>query len=160
MTTGHKIAMRLRAAYWSMHRTTQSCLAPAGITADQFVILALLAEEDGVTQQELVRRACSDHNTVRPMLVLLEKRHLVLRRSHPSDGRAYCIELTAEGRRKVNELQDALAPVREGFSQLFDSSEAGMLSEFLDRIRGLNGKALFREAPKTGDSRSVGPAKG
>ena len=77
MTSGHEIAMGLRAAYWSMHRQTNAHLAPQGATAEQFVVLALLAKEDGITQQELGRRATSDPNTIRAMLVLLEKRGLV-----------------------------------------------------------------------------------
>ena len=80
--------MALRAAYWAMHRQTQARLARCGVTADQFVLLALLAEQDGITQQELVRRASSDANTVRAMLVLMESRGLVTRKGHPTDGRA------------------------------------------------------------------------
>ena len=39
------------------------------MTADQFVLLSALADADGVTQQELVRRVSSDPNTVRAMLL-------------------------------------------------------------------------------------------
>lgn len=144
--TGHEIAMRVRAAYWSIHRRTQACLTRSGVTADQFVILSLLAEEDGVTQQELVRRAYSDHNTVRPMLVLLEKRRLLVRRSHPSDGRAYCIELTPEGRRTFEELTREIRPLQKGLSELFDVNEAGALADSLERIRA------FALEPEVGDS--------
>ncbi len=134
MTTGHDIAMRLRAAYWSMHRGTQARLAASAITAEQFVILSLLDEEDGITQQELVRRASSDPNTVRPMLVLLEKRHLVLRRPHPSDGRAYSITLTDQGRRTYVELAAKIRPFQDRLSALFRPAEAGSLIDFLERI--------------------------
>jgi DNA-binding MarR family transcriptional regulator len=88
MASGHDIAMGLRAAYWAMHRQTEAGLARGGVTADQFVLLALLAEWDGITQQELVRRAASDANTVRAMLVLLESRGLVARQGHPTDRHA------------------------------------------------------------------------
>ena len=98
METGHDIAMGLRAAYLSMHRQTNSHLAPFGLTADQFVILALLTEKDGITQQHLTRLASSDPNTIRAMLVLLEKRALVKRRRHPTDGRALRITITRKGR--------------------------------------------------------------
>ena len=64
------------------------------MTVDQFVILTLLGEQDGITQQELARRASSDPNTIRAMLVLLENRHLVARVQHPTDGRALRITLT------------------------------------------------------------------
>ena len=60
MTTGHDLAMGLRAAYLLMHRQTNSFLAPFGMTADQFVLLSLLSDKDGITQQELTQRASSD----------------------------------------------------------------------------------------------------
>ena len=104
MTSGHEIAMALRAAYLALHRQTNDCFAKDGVTADQFVLLAALAEADAVTQQELVRRVGSDPNTVRAMLLLLEGRGLVARERHPADGRARCVTLTAKGRRVFEKL--------------------------------------------------------
>jgi DNA-binding MarR family transcriptional regulator len=113
---GHEIAMVLRAAYWAMHRRADALLARHGVTADQFVLLSILSEageatreiartaENGVTQQELVRRASSDPNTVRAMLVLLERGGLVSRRPHLTDGRARSVVLTARGRRTLQRL--------------------------------------------------------
>jgi DNA-binding MarR family transcriptional regulator len=97
MACGHDIAMALRTAYWAMHRQTGAAVARHGVTADQFVLLSLLAGSKGVTQQELVRRAASDANTVRAMLVLLERQGLVQRRPHPTDGRARSVSLTRKG---------------------------------------------------------------
>src|SRR5688572_8022946 len=99
MARAHGLPMGLRTAYLAMHRQTGACLASSGCTADQFVLLGLLAREDAVTQQDLVRRASSDPNTVRAMLVLLEKRGLVTRGSHPTDCRARSVTLTEKGRR-------------------------------------------------------------
>ena len=98
MTSGREIARALRAAYLALHRQTDDCFANDGVTADQFVLLAALAEADAVTQQELVLRVGSDPNTVRAMLLLLEGRGLVARARHPADGRARCVTLTAKGR--------------------------------------------------------------
>ena len=97
MTTGHEVAMALRAAYLALHRQTNDCFSDAGVTADQFVVLAALAEGDALTQQDLVSRTFSDPNTLRAMLVLLERRRLIERRPHPTDGRQVNIELTAKG---------------------------------------------------------------
>ena len=88
MTSGREIPRALRAAYLALHRQTNDCFARDGVTADQFVLLASLADADAVTQQELVRRVGSDPNTVRAMLLLLEGRGLVVRERHPADGRA------------------------------------------------------------------------
>jgi DNA-binding MarR family transcriptional regulator len=97
--TGHDLAMALRAAYWAMHRQADAQLLQLGVTTDQFVLLSLLAEQGAVTQQELVRRASSDANTVRAMLVRLESQGLITRKPHPTDGRALSVSLTGKGRR-------------------------------------------------------------
>jgi DNA-binding MarR family transcriptional regulator len=104
---GHNLAMALRAAYWAMHRQADALLLRHGVTADQFVLLSLLAEQDAVTQQELVRRASSDANTVRAMLVRLEGQGLITRKPHPTDGRAWSVSLTSKGRRTNTQLRAA-----------------------------------------------------
>ncbi|UCD49099.1 MAG: MarR family transcriptional regulator [Phycisphaerales bacterium] len=134
MTSGHEIAMGLRAAYWSMHRQTNAHLASLGATAEQFVVLALLVEEDGITQQELGRRATSDPNTIRAVLVLLEKRGLVSRRPHPTDGRAHCVTLTRKGRQAYEKWQARIEPLQNRLRDLFLSDEAAELVGFLHGI--------------------------
>ena len=134
MTTGHEIAMGLRAAYLSMHRQTNSHLAPYRMTADQFVLLALLAEQDGITQRQLARRASSDPNTIRAMLVLLENRGLVARRRHPTDGRALRVTVTRKGRQTYVELSAAIRTLQERLSSVFQAKEAGTFVTFLNRI--------------------------
>jgi DNA-binding MarR family transcriptional regulator len=109
---GQELARALRAAYWAMHRRTNEALATYGVTADQFVLLSRLADEDAITQQELARRTSSDANTIRPMLVLLEKRGLIVRRPHPSDRRAHRVVLTAAGRRQFAGMMRATSRCR------------------------------------------------
>jgi len=134
MVTGHDIAMGLRAAYWPMHRRTTAYLARRGVTADQLVLLALLAEQDGITQQELVRRATSDPNTIRAMLVLLEKHRLVARKPHPSDGRALKVTLTHKGRRAYKTLMTVVRPLQKQLKAPFRTEESKLLVEYLNRI--------------------------
>jgi DNA-binding MarR family transcriptional regulator len=126
--------MGLRAAYWAMHRQTEAALARCGVTADQFVLLALLAEQDGITQQELVRRASSDANTIRAMLVLLESRGLVTRGRHPTDGRARQVILTRKGKRAYERLWTQSEPLRQRMSAVFEPEEAEAFVDFLARI--------------------------
>jgi DNA-binding MarR family transcriptional regulator len=134
MASGHDMAMALRAAYWAMHRRTEAGLAQCGVTADQFVLLALLAQQDGITQQELVRRASSDANTVRAMLVRLESRGLVAREQHPTDRRARSVTLTRQGRRVYEKLWADSEPVREQLRAVFRPEEADTLIELLNRM--------------------------
>jgi MarR family transcriptional regulator, lower aerobic nicotinate degradation pathway regulator len=44
MTTGHRVAVALRAAYLALHRQADAHFTSRGVTADQFVLLAALAE--------------------------------------------------------------------------------------------------------------------
>jgi DNA-binding MarR family transcriptional regulator len=134
MATGHEIAMGLRSAYRVMHRQTDFCLAKSGVTAHQFVLLTLLAEEDGITQRELVRRACSDPNTIRAMLVLLESLGLVARGQHPNDGRARNVTLTHKGRRMYKRLWKESERLRQQLLELFKPNQADALVGLLKRI--------------------------
>ena len=134
MAAVHDIPMALRAAYLSMHRQTNAHLAQSGVTADQFVCLILLAERDSITQQELVRRANSDPNTMRAMLVLLEKRDLVARGKHPTDGRARQVTITTKGRRVLDRLATKVKPVQERLLTLFKQEEAKNMVESLKSI--------------------------
>jgi DNA-binding MarR family transcriptional regulator len=124
----------LRAAYFAMHRASDSHFAYDGITADQFVILACLGEQDAVMQQDLVRRAASDPSTIRAMLVLLEGRGLVIRKRHPADGRAREVSLAAKGRRLYERLWKTSEPIRNQLLAGFSEHEAERLLGSLRRL--------------------------
>jgi len=104
--------MALRFAYLAMHRRADAVMARFGVTADQFVLLASLAEADALTQQELARRFSSDASTVWAMLALLEERGFVVRAAHPSDRRARCVSLTPKGRRALERMKVGSDDVR------------------------------------------------
>lgn len=134
MTTGHDIAMGLRAAYLLMHRQANSFLASFGMTADQFVLLSLLADKDEVTQQQLTQQASSDPNTIRAMLVLMEKNGLVARDRHPADGRARRVTLTLKGRRAHAKISAEIKPLQDALLSPFQAEDAEKLTELLNRI--------------------------
>jgi DNA-binding MarR family transcriptional regulator len=135
MDSVHGIPMVLRAAYLSMHRQTNAHLARFGVTADQFVCLVILADRDGITQQELVRLATSDPNTICAMLVLLEKRGLVAREPHPTDGRARLVTMTNKGRMEFDKMVKGVRPVQERLSAPFPDEEAKKLIRSLEAVQ-------------------------
>ena len=134
MTSGREIARALRTAYLALHRQTNACFAKDGVTADQFVLLAALAEADAVTQQELVRRVGSDPNTLRAMLLLLERRGLVARARHPADGRARRVTLTAKGRHVFQKLWTKSEGLRTRLLAAFQPDEMADLLTLLRRV--------------------------
>jgi DNA-binding MarR family transcriptional regulator len=155
MTTGHDLAMALRAAYLALHRRSDAAFAPHGGTADQFVLLATLARGGrALTQRELARRMPSDPSTVRAMLGRLERRGLVGRGPHPTDGRARTAALTAAGRRALGALWAAGEPVRAGLLAALDPGEAETLVGLLTRAAG----ALAADAVPAGGPGSSHPS--
>jgi DNA-binding MarR family transcriptional regulator len=134
MKSGHDIALALRAAYLAMHRSSDAHFARHGVTADQFVLLSILTQGDALTQQELARRASSDANTVRAMLLLLEGRGLVARQRHPTDGRARSVALTPKGRRVYARLWAAGEPVRAQLLAALEPHEVHTLLGILGRV--------------------------
>jgi DNA-binding MarR family transcriptional regulator len=136
--------MALRGAYLAMHRRTDAAMAPHGVTADQFVVLNSLADTGSLTQKELATRTATDHNTLRAMLVLLERRGLVERRPHPDDGRARSTSLTAAGRTIHKKLWRAGEALRRDMIARMPEDDAANLLELLER---------FASALETGRSR-------
>ncbi|MFL5342414.1 MAG: MarR family winged helix-turn-helix transcriptional regulator [Gemmataceae bacterium] len=124
----------LRAAYLGMHRLCDAHFGRHGVTADQFVVLAALAEQSEVSQQDLVRRVSSDPSTVRAMLVLLEGRGLVKRDRHPADGRARSVSMTARGRRLFEKLWASSEPVRAQLLAGIGPREVETLVALLHRV--------------------------
>jgi DNA-binding MarR family transcriptional regulator len=134
MSTGHDLALTLRSAYLVMHRLADAALVRFGVTADQFVLLAALAENDSLTQNDLARLICSDASTVRAMLLLLEGRGLVTREPHPSDGRARSVALTPKGRRAYRKMHEGSEAFRARLLAAVEPDQADTLRAMLLRL--------------------------
>ncbi|MBX3442870.1 MAG: MarR family transcriptional regulator [Planctomyces sp.] len=134
MTVKNNLPLALRAAYLALHRRTEARFAQHDVTADQFVLLATLARGDALTQRELGQRMSSDPSTVRAMLVLLERRGLIQRESHPTDARARTVSLTPAGRRKFRQLWKAGNSIRETMFGALPPDEAAALVRNLTKI--------------------------
>lgn len=128
------LAMALRTAYLEMHRQTNSRLAKFAVTADQFVCLAILNENNGITQQELTKIAKSDPNTIRAMLVLLQKSGLITRKKHPADARAYSVSMTRRGEILFGKMDKELIPVRNKMLGVFRKTELNQLIDSLNSL--------------------------
>jgi MarR family transcriptional regulator, lower aerobic nicotinate degradation pathway regulator len=157
MNDGRELPRLLRAAYFAMHRVSDSHFTRHGVTADQFVLLACLAEQDGITQQELARRASSDPSTIRAMLVLLEGRGLVSRERQPDDRRTRLVTLTAKGRRLAQRLWRTSEPIRarmlSGFSDDEARSLVGCLRRLIDNLavaKARRSRQQAKPAPSSG----------
>ena len=131
---GHLLALRLRAAYLSLHRRSNMVFARFNLTADQFVLLTALTESNNITQKELTRITNSDPNTISDMVARLERRGLLERQRHADDGRALTVSLTDAGSDIQREAMEAALPLRKAVADLIPSGDIETLLAHLDRI--------------------------
>jgi DNA-binding MarR family transcriptional regulator len=126
--------MLLRKAYLSFHRRANAWMLDHGVTADQFVLLGVVAREPGITQITIVERTGSDPNTVAAILRLLEQRCLVRREAHARDRRARCVFLTAEGQRVQRRAAKEAEPILAALWDCLADCDRGQIERFLQCV--------------------------
>ena len=134
MHEGHELGMLLRKAYLSFHRRANAWMLSHSVTADQYVLLTVVAREPGITQITIVERTGSDPNTVAAVLRRLEQRRLVRRETHARDGRARCVFLTAEGQRVQRRAADDAEPIVAALWGCMADRDRGQIERFLQCV--------------------------
>jgi DNA-binding MarR family transcriptional regulator len=130
----HDIAMALRGAYRAMHRQSESVFARCGITADQFVVLAVLTDGSVRTHSDVCRLTYCDPNTMGAMLMLMETRGLVKRMRLKTDRRTRTVTVTKKGQRIFTKLWSEREATRKRMEALFTRAEVEDLVGLLKRI--------------------------
>ncbi len=148
MHAGHEFGMLLRKAYLGFHRRANARMLKLGITADQFVALSVIAQDEGLTQIMLVEHTASDPNTVTAILALLERRGFVRRAVHAEDRRARCVFLTPAGRKMQQRAAKASATLLD---DLIESVPAAARTQTSAALRQIH--AAFSSPPAGAGSR-------
>lgn len=134
MSFENYLGLKLRAAYLSFHRRAQATLAPHGLTADQFVVLSLLAEKDGIRQRDLVEATSSDSSTIGAMLKLLDERGYIERIPSEADRRSTLVYLTSKGLSLQLRLAKLVADIRSDLKDAVPDTSRDAVLNALDRI--------------------------
>ncbi len=100
----------------------------------EFSVLSLLAHNPGLTS----RHVCATLSIMPPNLVglvaALEKRGLLERRPHPSDGRAMGLYLTQNGEALTAEAEQAVAQLEVAATAKLTTSERKTLIRLLQKV--------------------------
>lgn len=102
-------------------------LAPLNIAPEQNLILLLLWEKDGLSQNEIAKRLDKDKTNIARMLSNLEKKELISRLINETDGRSFKVYLTEKGIK----LGEQVYPITEEFNRIVCS---GITSEELQIV--------------------------
>jgi DNA-binding MarR family transcriptional regulator len=91
------------------------------VTVDQWLIMKNLFERGGMKQNDLAELLFKDNPTVTRIIDLLCDKNLVVRNPNPTDRRSFQVELTKEGKKKVEQMKPKIAHIRlqawEGLSE-------------------------------------------
>lgn len=103
--------------------------ADESLTQRQFVVLRAVADQEGVSQTELVRLTGVDRSTLADMVARLVKRGLLARERAKSDARANAVTLTDAGRDAlIAASPGALAADSEFLSGLSKDKRADLIA--------------------------------
>lgn len=97
----------VRAVVSRLRRRLLSAADLEDLTLGQSAVLARLADRGGVTAAELAAIEGVRHQSMTATVAALDAAGLVERSPDPRDGRRLLIELTAEGRRRLEEGRQA-----------------------------------------------------
>jgi DNA-binding MarR family transcriptional regulator len=127
-----------RSAMHLLHRASQCATdifsmeaRTSGLTPRQFAVLTVIAEEEGLTQTDLVERTGIDRSTLADIVARLLGRGLIQRRRAKEDARAYAIKLTPQGARALREAQPGANATD---SRLLASLPPARRQEFLESL--------------------------
>lgn len=103
-----------------------------GLTIPEWRLIAVIAETDGITQQEVGVRTRMDKVTVSRAAIALTNRALLLREPNPKDGRSQLLMLSDMGK----ELYRQVAPQALSLEQaIFGAIPQDALAHFCNTLQ-------------------------
>jgi DNA-binding MarR family transcriptional regulator len=99
-----------------------------------FSVLSLITHNPGISSRQL----CSELNILPPNLVgminTLEKRELILRQPHPSDGRVIGLHLSDVGRKLMKDAEQTAQELENEAASKLTATERKTLMRLLQKI--------------------------
>ena len=128
-----QICFSLYATSMAVTRMYKPMLDAMGITYPQYLVLAALGEEDGLTIGAIATRLFLESSTITPPVKRMEQAGLVTRQRNDEDERQVQVRLTAAGRKLLQQSkclgEELLA--RSGMS----AEQIGTLNKQIQSLR-------------------------
>lgn len=122
----------------SVYRRTSE--AELGMRLKDFVALAHLRSNSGITQHELGEVLGVDANNLVILLNELEEAGWALRRRDPEDRRRHLVEITLDGEAALAQAEDAISTVEDEVLCALSAGERATLRRLL--ARAMNGALI------------------
>lgn len=104
-----------------------------GLRIPEWRLIAVIAEQDGITQQALCQATRMDKVTVSRAAIALADRGLIERRANAHDQRSHLLRLTVAGRSLYEEVAPKALEIETRLFAGFSAGELTALRTMLDR---------------------------
>jgi DNA-binding MarR family transcriptional regulator len=116
-----------------MRLRSESVLAPLGLRPRHLLVLTVLRDRRGSTQQDLATTLEMDSTNIVGLLNHLETKNLIERRRSPADRRRHVVELTDVGVKLLVKAECALAAVEDEVLSALDRVQRETLYSLLQQ---------------------------
>jgi DNA-binding MarR family transcriptional regulator len=106
-------------------------LVGSALTPRQFVVLATVAENEGLNQMAIMEATGIDRSSVAELVERLVKRKLLQRRRTKRDARSYSVRLTTNAQKLLREM---LRAAREADDAVLTGAHQGEALALLSRL--------------------------
>ncbi|HEX2722880.1 MAG TPA: MarR family transcriptional regulator [Gemmatimonadaceae bacterium] len=126
----------LESAIKAYRRFAQARLSAAGIdiTIDQWLVLNMIHESADITLQQIGAAVFKDFASVTRIVQLLERKGLLRRTPHPSDGRWSQLALTSAGKSVISAVEPIAQANRRKALDGIDARHQAQLRAVLKQI--------------------------
>jgi DNA-binding MarR family transcriptional regulator len=132
------VGFLLKRAQIAVSRDIHRIFAEFDMTAVQFTVLTVVANNPGIAQHELATALEVERPRMVPVLDKLVKRDLTVRRQDERDGRSRRIHLTGAGQELLAELHRRFALLEQRWADVLGEHERNRLVDSLERLADLD----------------------
>ena len=112
----------------------QAVTATEGITPGLYGMLQVIANTSGLTQSALAEAMDVDRSSIVKVVNQLEEKGLISRDAVPNDRRSYSLRMTADGKRALKRIEDAVMRQDRDFAAALSPAERATLISLLKRL--------------------------
>lgn len=133
----------LKEAASALRSSMEAVLRPLGMTMTHYSCLELLAQRPGLSNSELARGAFVTRQSMNVLLQALERGGFVSRPSEAPVGKVLPTELTAKGRKQLEQASIAVRSVEVRMtSGMSGDEQAAALRALRSMVRSLRGERI------------------
>lgn len=131
---GDFIGFRLKRVHLHLSKEFEAATRDYNLRSGLFSSLSLIADNPGVSQNEVSQAVGLDKSVAVQIIDELEKRGFARRERSPIDRRRHALYCTEEGNQFLNELYEIMSQTEGRVLRDVSDSERKLLGALLDRI--------------------------